>query len=111
MTENDYSQTASHGGRTGGVAQSGSGPAAAGESAAADRGGAAAAGGSTATGGGLAERVQGAPWWSKLLGLLALLAGAAATGLLIAGKTDAVVAGYAVAVVALFVAAVPLFRA
>jgi hypothetical protein len=108
----DYSQHASSGGKTGGVAKTGSGPAAAGGSAAADRGGAAATDKSTAaTKMTLGERVKRSPWWSKLFGVLGILGVAAATYLLIVGTTDIAVAGYILAVIGIVLAAVPILTA
>lgn len=111
MEENDYSQHASGGGSTGGVAQSGSGPAAAGGGAAAAEGGAAAThGGDAKVEHGFGERVKPAPWWSKLIGVLAILLSGVATVLFVLDETPLAVASYIVGLVAILVAAVPLFR-
>jgi hypothetical protein len=82
--------------------------------AAAGPGGAAAAGGSAAAAGrssanvGLVERAKKSRV-VKLAGVIALLATAAATGLLVSGATDLGVAGYIIAVIAVIVGVIPLF--
>jgi len=91
-----------------GAAIAGAGGAAAtGQSAAATEGAAAAAGGSSANVG-LVEQAKSS-LVVKLAGLIAILATAAATGLLISGATDLGVAGYIVAVIAIIVGVIPLF--
>jgi hypothetical protein len=68
-------------------ARPGSAPAPAEGSAAADRGGAAAADDAVAeTKRGLRERAKRAPWWSNLIGIVAIVVAVAATVLLIANE-------------------------
>jgi hypothetical protein len=112
MTGDDFSQHATDGGSTGGAAKSESGPAAAGDGAAADRGGAAATHGGTATTKRtLRERLKRAPWWSRLLGLITVLAVIGATVLAATGDDDDLaVAGFILAAVTGVAGAIPLFR-
>lgn len=108
----DYSQHASGHGTTGGVAQSNKGPAAAGGSAAASQGAAAATRGSVAlTNRGLADRARGAPWWSKVLGVICLLAVIGAVLLvLLGGNGTLTLAGFGLAIVSGVAGVIPLFR-
>ena len=91
----------------GGAAATGQSAAATGQSAAATEGAVAAPGQSSASTG-LVERARNSRW-ARIFGVIAILATAAATGLLIAGVTDLGVAGYIVAVVAVIVGVIPLF--
>ena len=93
----DYSQHASEGARTGGVAQTGSGPAAAGDSAAADRGAASAArGGRAKASKGVGERLRRAPLWAKFCAVVAILAAVVTAVLFIVGETKPATAGFVV---------------
>lgn len=88
--------------------------AATGESAAATEESAAGAGGSTAAAGrsaakvGLVARGKKSRV-TKVFGVIAILATAAAIGLLVAGVTDLAVAGFIITAIALIVSIVPLF--
>ena len=112
MTGDDYSQHASEGGKTGGIAKSEGGSAAAGGAAAADRGAAAATHSGTAkVNRGLRERLKRTPWWSRLLGLITVLAIIGATVLAATGdEDDLAVAGFILAAVTGVAGAVPLLR-
>lgn len=122
MTQ-DYSQHASGEGKTGGVAQSQGGSAAAGESAVADRGGSAVAGessalagrgGAAAAGGGAAsvgavekfKRSRWAKWWTAIC----LIVTIATVALFATKHVDIGIAGLVLAVVSVVLAAVPIIK-
>ena len=91
----------------GGAAVGSRGVAATGQSAAAAEGAAAAAGKSSANVG-FAERAKNSRVF-KIAALIALLATAFATGLLVFGVTDLGVAGYIIAIISIIVGVIPLF--
>lgn len=80
-----------------------------GNSAAAGPGGAAATRGSSTAFAGMVDRAKSSRW-VKVSGVIALLATAAATALVVLSITDIAIAGYALAVIAVGVAVIPLFR-
>jgi len=98
-------------GEGGVIAKGRSVQAATGGSATADRGGAAAKDAAVAASVAIRDRVRRAPWWSKFLGVICLLAVVGAMLLVgLGGDGKLTIAGFALAVVSGVAGAVPLIR-
>jgi hypothetical protein len=106
----DFSQHASDGGTTGGVAVggSGSGSTAAGQAVIAGEQATVGTSGANVNTG-IAHKVKGAPWWAKLSAVLGVLLTIGTIVAFVTHKTDAGVAGLVLAVIAIGLAAVTVF--